>query len=126
MWIFLRKRNRYLFQNAKIPTIIDLEHFQKLYVNCILNSKNGMLKQVALLFFFTMILFANESCNSSKIPCPTYADSAPPKKSKHVTPGSQKPEMPKATKARSGVLPSDGKGTKTVTPTHRDTYKGKG
>jgi len=85
-----------------------------------------MLKRILFLFFAILLIGVNQSCNRNKIPCPTYADSAPPKKSKHVTPGSQKPEVPKSTKARSGVLPSNGRGTKTVKPTPGDTYKGKG
>ena len=52
------------------------------------------------------------SCNNNKIACPTYADSFPEKKKKGK-PGSQKPDIPKPSKAQSGVLPSDGRGTKT-------------
>lgn len=44
------------------------------------------------------------ACNSNKIACPTYANSFPEKKSK-TKPGAQKPQMPKSTKAKSGVLP---------------------
>lgn len=48
------------------------------------------------------------ACNSNKIACPTYANSFPEKKSK-TKPGDQKPQMPKSTKAKSGVLPPGSK-----------------
>ena len=50
------------------------------------------------------ILAILPGCSAGKMPCPTYADSQPPKKHKGK-PGSQKPQIPKATKAKSGVLP---------------------
>ncbi|MBL0310366.1 MAG: hypothetical protein IPP77_12035 [Bacteroidetes bacterium] len=45
------------------------------------------------------------SCNSNKIACPTYADSFPEKKAKPKT----KPDIPKATKTKSGILPPNAK-----------------
>ena len=53
------------------------------------------------LFFVSIVLPA---CNSNTIACPTYANSLPEKKSK-TKPGAQKPQLPKSTKAKSGVLP---------------------
>jgi hypothetical protein len=44
------------------------------------------------------------ACNRNKIACPTYANSFPEKKSK-TKPGAQKPQIPKSSKAKSGVLP---------------------
>lgn len=54
------------------------------------------------LFFVLALLLAAPSCNSNKIACPTYADSFPEKKAKK---GKQQPNIPKATKPKSGVLP---------------------
>lgn len=58
-----------------------------------------------MLFFAAGILATIPSCNSNKIACPTYADSFPEKKAKKQT----KPQMPKATKAKSGLLPPNAK-----------------
>jgi hypothetical protein len=55
-----------------------------------------------LLFFSMAVLAVSPSCKSNKIPCPTYADSFPEKKAKK---GKQKPDIPKPTKPKSGVLP---------------------
>ncbi|MCS6935119.1 MAG: hypothetical protein NZM35_08225 [Chitinophagales bacterium] len=41
------------------------------------------------------------SCSRNKITCPTYADSFPDKKKKTEN----KPQLPKPTKPKSGVLP---------------------
>ena len=53
-------------------------------------------------FISATILFNFSSCKSNKIPCPTYADSQPESKKKK---GKPEPEIPKATKPKSGVLP---------------------
>jgi hypothetical protein len=45
------------------------------------------------------------NCKSNKVSCPAYGGSSTP-------PGA----IPKSTKTRSGVLPSDGKGHRTVLP----------
>ncbi|MFN8276707.1 MAG: hypothetical protein U0T84_04450 [Chitinophagales bacterium] len=61
---------------------------------------------------FTVLLgwlFVASCSSAGKIPCPTYADSQPEKKHKG-RPGSQKPEVPRPTKSKSGVLPTDGGG----------------
>lgn len=63
-----------------------------------------LLKKTLILFFGMAVLIGVGSCKSNKIACPTYADSMPEKKRKGK-PGSQKPEIPKATKTKSGVLP---------------------
>ncbi len=59
-----------------------------------------------LIFIGSLIccLLLLNNCKSNKIPCPTYKDSFVEKKKK-VKPGAQKPEMPKSTKTKSGVLP---------------------
>ncbi|HWB62300.1 MAG TPA: hypothetical protein VG603_02230 [Chitinophagales bacterium] len=59
-------------------------------------------KLMALLF---MVLMAAGviSCNHNKIACPTYADSFPEAKTKKKSP--DQPQIPKATKPKSGVLP---------------------
>lgn len=53
-----------------------------------------------------MLTVAVPSCNSNKIACPTYADSFPDQKKKKKKP---EPEIPKATKAKSGLLPPNAK-----------------
>jgi len=45
------------------------------------------------------------SCNNNKIACPTYADSFPDKKKKKKP----EPQIPKATKPKSGLLPPNAK-----------------
>ena len=61
-----------------------------------------MLRKFLMLFFVAVIVMASPSCNSNKIACPTYADSFPEKKAKK---GKQEPQIPKATKPKSGILP---------------------
>ncbi len=68
-----------------------------------------MFKKIWLLFFAAALFATMPSCKSNKIPCPTYADSFPEKKAKK---GKQKPDVPKATKAKSSVLPPGYKGKK--------------
>ena len=68
-----------------------------------------MFSRTFILASLLLSLLLFENCNSNKIPCPTYADSQPEKKHRGK-PGSQKPEIPKSTRAKSGVLPSDGGG----------------
>ncbi|MBS1624611.1 MAG: hypothetical protein JST83_11360 [Bacteroidetes bacterium] len=72
------------------------------------------MRHIMLIIFASFLIHA-AGCNHNKIPCPTYADSAPEKKKKSK-PGSQQPEMPRATKAKSGVLPTDGGGKRTKVP----------
>lgn len=75
-----------------------------------------MTKRFILYVFISFFIAgAMISCNSNKIPCPTYADSQPEKKKK-TKPGEQKPEIPHASKAKSGVMPSDGGGKRTKLP----------
>ena len=74
-----------------------------------------MIKRFFLYTVLVCFIMATMSCNNNKIACPTYADSFPDAKHKGK-PGSQKPDIPKASKARSGVLPTDGKGTRTKVP----------
>ena len=64
-----------------------------------------MLRIILLILFSVSIIFIAPSCNSNKIACPTYADSFPDKKAKKQT----KPEMPKASKPKSGLLPPNAK-----------------
>ncbi len=52
------------------------------------------------------LMSAMPSCNSNKIACPTYADSFPDKKAKK---GKQQPQIPKASKPKSGILPPNAK-----------------
>ena len=61
-----------------------------------------MLQKILLFFFAVSLVTALPSCNANKIPCPTYADSFPDRKAKK---GKQKPDIPKATKPKSGLLP---------------------
>ncbi len=61
-----------------------------------------MLQKILLFFFAVSLITTLPSCNANKIPCPTYADSFPDKKAKK---GKQKPDIPKATKPKSGLLP---------------------
>ena len=61
-----------------------------------------MFRKFLLLFFAVAIISLAPSCNANKIPCPTYADSFPEKKAKK---GKQEPQIPKATKPKSSVLP---------------------
>ena len=74
-----------------------------------------MIKRYILYSIFSCFSVGMMSCNSNKISCPTYADSMPEKKHKGK-PGDQKPDIPKPTKAKSGVLPTDGRGTRTKVP----------
>ena len=64
-----------------------------------------MLRIVLALLFTAGILSIIPSCNSNKIACPTYADSFPEKKAKKRT----EPQVPKASKAKSTVMPANGK-----------------
>ncbi len=59
-------------------------------------------RKFLLLFFAVAIIASTPSCNSNKIACPTYADSLPQKKGKK---GKQEPQIPKASKPKSGILP---------------------
>ena len=74
-----------------------------------------MIKRYILNILLLSIIMSAMSCNNNKIACPTYADSFPDAKKKGK-PGSQKPDIPKATRPMSGVLPSDGRGTRTKVP----------
>lgn len=67
-----------------------------------------MFQKLMLLFFSAYLVVAVPSCNSNKIACPTYADSFPDKKAKKQT----KPQIPKATKPKSGLLPPNAKKVK--------------
>ncbi len=58
------------------------------------------------LFTASVVLTATPSCNNNKIACPTYADSFPDQKKKKKKP---EPQIPKATKAKSGLLPPNAK-----------------
>jgi hypothetical protein len=63
-----------------------------------------MTKLKVIVFAIGFIAVLGMGCNSNKVSCPTYANSFPEKKSK-TKPGAQKPQLPKATKPKSGVLP---------------------
>jgi hypothetical protein len=64
-----------------------------------------MFRALLVSFFIFSIAFIAPSCNSNKIACPTYADSFPNKKVKKQ----DKPQIPKATKPKSGLLPPNAK-----------------
>jgi hypothetical protein len=74
-----------------------------------------MIKRLFIYISLSGFIMGMAACNHNKIPCPTYADSQPEKKHKGKA-GSQKPDIPKATKAKSGVLPTDGRGSRTHVP----------
>ena len=62
---------------------------------------------LASLFISSVLFTAMPSCNSNKIACPTYADSFPDaKKKKKKKP---EPQIPKARKPTSGLLPANAK-----------------
>ncbi len=61
-----------------------------------------------LLFLSACLMLVTPACNSNKIACPTYADSFPEKKAKKQT----KPQIPKTTKPKSGLLPPNAKKVK--------------
>jgi hypothetical protein len=61
-----------------------------------------MMNKFFLFFFTASVAFIAPSCNSNKIACPTYADSFPDKKKKSKKP---EPQIPKASKAKSSVMP---------------------
>lgn len=64
------------------------------------------MQKFLLLFLSICLLAVLPQCKSNKMPCPTYADSQPQKKTK---PGKQQPQIPKATKPKSGLLPPNAK-----------------
>lgn len=64
--------------------------------------------KIWMLTLLGALIVAAPSCNSGKVACPTYADSMPEKKRKGK-PGSQKPDIPKARKPTSGILPPNAK-----------------
>ncbi|HLP52070.1 MAG TPA: hypothetical protein VK154_14375 [Chitinophagales bacterium] len=68
-----------------------------------------MFRKVSLLLLSALVLSLAPSCNSNKIACPTYADSQPQKKGKK---GKQEPQIPKASKPKSGILPPNAKKVK--------------
>lgn len=65
-----------------------------------------MVQKLLIILFATLMIVAVPSCNTNKIACPTYADSFPDKKGKK---GAQKPQIPKASKPKSGLLPPNAK-----------------
>ena len=67
------------------------------------------LRSISVLFFSAVILAGSPSCKSNKMPCPTYADRFPDKKAKK---GKRKPDIPKASKPKSGILPPNAKKVK--------------
>lgn len=67
-----------------------------------------MLHKILSIFVVILLMVAAPSCNSNKIACPTYADSFPEKKAKKQT----KPQIPKVTKPKSGILPPNAKKVK--------------
>jgi hypothetical protein len=62
-------------------------------------------KFLVSLFAVSVVLTAVPSCNNNKIACPTYADSFPDQKKKKKP----EPQIPKVTKAKSGLLPPNAK-----------------
>ena len=63
-----------------------------------------MFRKFVLFLAVALVVGAGASCNHTKIACPTYADSFPETKKKGK-PGSQKPEMPQASRAKASILP---------------------
>lgn len=61
-----------------------------------------LFRKFLILIFVVSLMAITPSCNSNKIACPTYADSFPEKKAKK---GKQEPQIPKASKPKSGILP---------------------
>ncbi|MBL7777523.1 MAG: hypothetical protein JNK66_04395 [Chitinophagales bacterium] len=60
------------------------------------------MKKIILLFsLLTGLIMITPSCNRNKIACPTYADSFPDQKKRKKN----KPDIPKPSKPKSGVLP---------------------
>ena len=59
-----------------------------------------MFKQWFTWMMLMAIVIIEPACKSNKIPCPTYKDSTPQHKSKKA-----EPQIPKASKPKSGVLP---------------------
>lgn len=65
-----------------------------------------MRKYLLVIFLSVAAISLMPSCNTNKIACPTYKDSfGDQSSSKKTKPGKQEPQMPKATKPISGVLP---------------------
>lgn len=61
-----------------------------------------MFRTILIALFSLSVVAGASSCNNNKIPCPTYKDSFPEKKGKKKK---AEPQIPKATKPKSGVLP---------------------
>lgn len=61
-----------------------------------------LVRLILISFVLSVVIPA---CNSNKIACPTYKDSFPEKKAKAQT----KPDIPKPTKTKSGLLPANAK-----------------
>ncbi len=64
-----------------------------------------MKKTLLLYMIVSLFTLSLEDCKSKKIVCPTYGG-----------PTGKRGAIPKATKTTSGVLPTDGRGTRTVLP----------
>ena len=75
-----------------------------------------MSRQLFKYLLYIMIAIGVAGCDNNKIACPpTYGGSFPEKKKK-VKPGAQKPKVEKIRRASSGVMPSDGRGSRTKVP----------
>lgn len=68
-----------------------------------------MIPKFLLFLFLSSLLLITPSCNSNKIACPAYKDSFPDQKAKK---GKQEPQIPKASKPKSGLLPPNAKRVK--------------
>ena len=74
-----------------------------------------MLRKTIPYLLYMLLAAAIAGCDNNKIACPTYAESFPEKKKK-VKPGAQKPVVEKIRRSSSGVMPSDGRGSRTKVP----------
>jgi hypothetical protein len=63
------------------------------------------MKKLFVFIFSIWAVTVTTSCNSGKIACPTYADSFPEKSGKKSGNKKDEPQLPKAGKSISGVLP---------------------
>ena len=82
----------------------------------ILLKQYTMNHQAFKYLLYILLAIGIAGCNNNKIPCPpTYGGSFPERKKK-VKPGAQKPVVEKIRRSSSGVMPSDGRGSRTKVP----------
>ena len=63
-----------------------------------------MKRNMLLYIIATLLCIGLTNCTSNKISCPAYGDNKPPS------------ALPKGSRTSSGVMPGDGRGTKTKVP----------